>query len=120
MLDLDDIRAVVSDVSYKGWEFKIDADILENGDFRPWLQVLFWGHDNENRVAGDLLIPGRKWFLSPYMTESEVVGTAFKAVLTAEEHEAREKFKWRGRSVFGPHIDVESLWEVADALSYRD
>ena len=119
MLDLDDIRAVASQVRYKDWRFHIDAELLESGDSRPWLQVHFHAPDNENpEVSGPA--KGRKWFLSPHMTESEVVGTAFKAVLTAEEHEAREKFKWRDRAVFGPRIDVESLWEAAGALSYRD
>ena len=119
MLDLDDIRAVVSQVHYKDWRFHVDAEALESGDYRPWLQVHFHAADNGNpEVSG--LATGRKWFLSPWMTESEVVGTAFKAVLTAEEHETREKFKWRERSVFGPHIDIESLWEAADVLSYRD
>jgi len=50
---------------------------------------------------------GRKWYLSPYMTRSEVIQTAFKAVLTAEEHEVRESFLFKGQAIFGPHIDVE-------------
>lgn len=56
----------------------------------------------------------RKWQLSEHMTDSEVVQTAFKAVLTAQEHEAREKFKYRGRAIFGPHFNVERLWELCD------
>ena len=66
---------------------------------------------------------GRKWRLSPHMTDSEIVGTALKAVLTAEEHEARENFLYRGRPIFGPHLDVDQLWELAgrqNALSVRD
>lgn len=55
----------------------------------------------------------RKWQLSEHMTDSEVVQTAFKAVLTAQEHEAREKFKYRGRAIFGPHFNVDRLWELA-------
>ena len=58
---------------------------------------------------------GRKWMLSPHMVKSEVVQTAFKAVLTAAEHEARERFLYRGRAIFGPHYDVDRLWEMATA-----
>ena len=54
---------------------------------------------------------GRKWNLSKYMTDSEVVNTAFKAVLTAVEHETREKFLYRAKPIFGPHMDVDFLAE---------
>lgn len=57
---------------------------------------------------------GRKWYLSPHMTDSEIVSTAFKAFLTAEEHECRERFRYKGQRIFGPHMDVDTL---ADALS---
>ncbi len=51
----------------------------------------------------------RKWPISPEMTESEVIQTAFKCVLTSMEHRAREGFKYHGARVFGPHFDVQDL-----------
>jgi hypothetical protein len=63
---------------------------------------------------------GRKWFLSNHMTRSEVVQTAFKAVLTAEEHEAREHFKYRGQSIFDPHYDVDKLVELRSDVACLD
>jgi hypothetical protein len=48
------------------------------------------------------------------------VQTALKAVLTAEEHEAREQFFYRGGAVFGPHINVDRLWTIADELDERE
>ena len=64
---------------------------------------------------------GRKWPLSQYMTKSEVVQTALKAVLTYLEHEARESFTYKGERIFGPHFDVEALVTLAQqkALDYR-
>jgi hypothetical protein len=56
---------------------------------------------------------GRKWPLSQFMTRSEIVQTVFKAVMTAIEHEARERFHYRGRPIFGPHYDVDKLWSMA-------
>ena len=46
------------------------------------------------------------------MVDGEIVQTAFKAVLTALEHEARENFTYRGHSIFDPHWDVEKLVEL--------
>ena len=53
------------------------------------------------------------------MTRSEIVSTAFLAVLTALEHEAREQFRYRGRPIYSPHYDVEvlaKLWEDDAAM----
>lgn len=63
---------------------------------------------------------GRKAYLSPHMVRSELVRLAFGLYLAYVEHEAREGFQWRGRRVFGPHIDVESMWEVAECYEARD
>jgi hypothetical protein len=54
----------------------------------------------------------RKWLLSPSMTRSEIVQTCFKLVMTSMEHRAREGFTYRGKRVFGPHFDVEALWQI--------
>jgi hypothetical protein len=52
---------------------------------------------------------GRKWRLSRHMTDGEVVWTAFKAILTALEHEARELFKFDGVAVADSHVDIHKL-----------
>jgi hypothetical protein len=62
---------------------------------------------------------GGKSYLSPWMTDSEIVRRAFGLLLAYVEHEAREGFMWRGRRVFGPHIHVEALWSVAGVLDVR-
>jgi len=103
----------LQDVQYKDWDFIIGVD----GD-RNFLQVGFWEQDNmsvDKTTAPREYQKGRKWLLSPYMTKSEVVQTAFKAVLTAEEHESREKFTYRGKCVFGPHFSVDALHDVCQA-----
>ena len=87
--------SVLSEVHYKDWRFYV----AQSGG-RHYLQVRFDGQH------------GRKWLLSPHMTRSEVVATALKAVLTAEEHEAREEFTYLGEAVFGPHLDVDALYDV--------
>ena len=43
------------------------------------------------------------------MTKSEFIQTVFKAVETAEEHEIRENFEYKGEPIFSPHYDVDKL-----------
>ena len=62
---------------------------------------------------------GGKAYLSPYATDSELVQTAFGLYKAYAEHEVRETFLWRGRRVFGPHIDTAALWEVAERYDAR-
>ena len=52
---------------------------------------------------------GRWWLVSATDSESDVIRTAFKAAITWEEHELRERFRYKGTAVFGPHFDVERL-----------
>jgi hypothetical protein len=43
------------------------------------------------------------------MVPNEIVTTAFKAVMTAMEHEVRESFKYRDVAIYNPHLDPDSL-----------
>jgi hypothetical protein len=95
--------AVLRNVSYRDWEFHIALD-------GSYLQVKFSQEGQE--------WSGRKWRLSPHMTRSEIVQTAFMAALACEEHECREKFKYRGKAVFGPHFDVEALVWLTEQGKY--
>lgn len=70
----------------------------------------------------------RKWLISPDATDSQIVQTAFKCVLTSAEHRCREAFKYKGVRVYGPHYDVEDLvelgkkkqWAGAPKKDYKD
>lgn len=97
----------LKDVKFEDWDFNVRMD----GD-RPYLQIGFWDYDATQPVAAKsekLYQTGRKWMLSPHMTKSEVVQTAFKAVMTAMEHEVREKFFYKERAIFGPHFNIDVL-----------
>lgn len=63
---------------------------------------------------------GGKAYLSEHMNESELVRLAFGLFRAYEEHETREWFLYKGRAVFGPHIDINALWEAADRLDFRE
>jgi hypothetical protein len=98
----------INDVSFPGYKFHLQA---LPGD-PPYLQAEFISPCSQ---TGKLTLQKtRKWQLSQHMTESELIQTAFKCVLTAIEHEAREQFKYKGCAVYGPHFDVKALIELCD------
>lgn len=107
MMSLRQMRTVISLINFGDWRFVIES---KRGGER-FLVVEF----NEPCIVTSTptLQRSRKWRLSKHMTRSELVQTAFKAVLTAIEHEAREQFAYRGRAIFGPHFDVDALCELA-------
>lgn len=107
MLNQEDIQNIVDKIQYKDWRFKVGKN-----EEHYYLQVIFDAPDNfSGKIEPQYC---RKWQLSVYMVPSEVVRTAYKAVLTAEEHEVGEHFKYKGQLVYCPHIDVEALVEVME------
>jgi hypothetical protein len=86
------------------------------GDDGPalWLQFSLEAPDETSDCTGPVRWRGRKWRISKHSTEREIVGTAFLALTTALEHEARESFRYEGAAVFGPHIPLS--WLVRGAF----
>lgn len=111
--NVNQIKDVLKHISYKNWQFRV-----ETKDEGFYLQVVFMDVDVDdlNKIKEQ---HGRKWLISPYMTKNELIQTALKAILTAEEHEVRENFLYNGKRIFGPHIDIDILWEVCDNLDAR-
>jgi hypothetical protein len=114
MLTTASLSEIVADVQYPGLKF-----VVGNLGHGFYIQVKFIATDNQ---TGDAEVPwsGRKWFVSVYSTHAEVVQTCLKAVLTALEHEAREKFTYRGAAIFQPHIDIDRLIEAAGVRILRE
>jgi len=100
-----DIQRVLAKVDYPGYTWKFS---IESG--RYWLQAVFVEPCTRTGEVKEQFT--RKWYLSNEATESEIVQTALKCVLTSLEHEAREKFLYKERPIFGPHYDVEVLWSA--------
>lgn len=109
MKTLTDFYSVLEKVQYKDWTIHIGA-VKDTNNF--YLQVRFNAF-MLGPIGSYVMQYGRKWLLSPWMTDTEVVVTAFKACLTAEEHECKERFRYNKQPVFSPHLDVDDL---ADAL----
>jgi hypothetical protein len=56
---------------------------------------------------------GGKHYLSQWMCRQEVVGVVFSAIEKAELHEMREFFRYKGASIYNPHLDPDALVAVA-------
>lgn len=110
-------RELVDSIDYKdGYELLLERDQKdENGRF--YIQVQCHRVDCIDGRLG--LGRGGKAYLSEHMSDGEIVRKAFGLFVAYEEHECREFFQYRGRSIFGPHIDPDALWEAADQMDYR-
>lgn len=56
---------------------------------------------------------GRKWYLSEYMTDDEIVKTTWCAFEACVKHELMEGFKVDNIIVFNPHVNFEELLKVS-------
>lgn len=96
---------VIKDIQFRDYEFVVVGE-----DGKTYLQAQYYEPDI---VTGKTeLQKTRKWLLSPHMTKSEVVQTAFKCALTSMEHRTREHFLYKNERVYSPHYDVEALVEL--------
>lgn len=113
---LASIQNIVEHIRYKpGWVLRFLIDFKRAG--APYLRWEFDSTCAKTDVPNTVF--GRKWYLSEHMTKSEVVQTALMAALTAEEHECREFFRYKGKRIFGPHIDIYALMEVCNREDVR-
>jgi hypothetical protein len=112
-MNIDQIRKFFDhQVKYKDWSFCIG----QKGD-AMYLQIQFNAPDN---FSGKIECQHcRKWQLSEWMTETELVQTAWAAVQRAELHEAAENFKFMGQDIFNTHLDARWLASLCQAGKYE-
>ncbi len=117
--ELDNISRfddVLTKVNYPSFYFVVG---VSNGSYYMQIEC----NDKCNVTDAQVRWKSRKWNLSVHMTDGEIVQTAFKACLTAIEHETREKFTYKDVPIFDPHYDIEKLVELrkqADSIKGRD
>lgn len=106
---LQHIKDLLARITYKNWSFL--SDIMGNGCY---LQTVLDVCDE-----GGERWKGRKWYVSNFMTDPEIVNTAFLAVMTAEEHETRESFLFDDAAIYGPHLSLEAMKQNANTTEHR-
>lgn len=106
-------RAIVQECQFPDYTFVVN--ISRTG--AVYLQATYLEADT---LTGNVELQyTRRWFLSPEMSKSEIVSTAFKCVLTSMEHKTREWFTWRDRAIYQPHYDVEALHAICEERTVR-
>lgn len=110
---LEDIQNILDGIEYKPeWNFRLQY--REDGFL---FQIVF---QDKDVITGNMQPQHcRKWWISRYMTESEIVRTVLVAVKMAEEHELLEKFTYNGKRVFDPHFSVNALSEMCHVQEVR-
>jgi hypothetical protein len=111
-----ELRTLVCRCSYPGYTFKVGLD-----DSRCYIQIVCDGADTT--TGEPMAWSGRKWMLSPFMTDTEVVQTCWAAVQRAILHEASELFRFDDAAIYDRHISVHRLVELTgrwDALDARE
>ena len=101
-----EIQTLLANVSYKDWDI-----VFREEGARPYLQIQFMAPDSFTGVVERQYC--RKWMLSRFMTDSEVVRTAYKAIEAAVIHEMQEDFRFLGEPVFRPHFDIMALHAIS-------
>lgn len=105
------IVQLLSEITYKNWRLRV----VQDPEF-----YIQWVFNAPCSVTGESQEwTTRKWRLSDFMTDGEVVQTAFAAALQAEEHECRENFKYAGLAPFNPHISLPALMLAAASIEGR-
>jgi hypothetical protein len=100
-------------INFFGSEFKIrvERDNVRPEDGRIFLQAVFNAPCTKQDSTQEW--HGRKWYLSEFMPDDEIMKTAYAAFKMAVEHEAMESFKVDGIILFNPHVNFEELLKVS-------
>lgn len=104
------ILAVVNNIYYKpGWMVELYAKPVEYSIRLSWF-------DTDSVTGKKELQHSREWLLDPAeeLNEDKIVQTVFKAIQNAEEHEIKERFRYKGKRIFNPHISLKNLLEVCE------
>lgn len=107
-------QSLIDAIRFMNYRF----DVVESGRGDVYMQAHYDDADIYTGKAEDQTT--RRWTLSPAMTDSEIVQTAFKLCMTSMEHRTREAFTYQGARIFGPHFDVNDLVNLCKVLKRED
>ena len=111
-----DVQTLVNQCSYKdGWSINLHGD-FEKGE--AYIQI------SVSKEVGRCSISRKpvawksgKRSLSKFMCRQEIVGCVFALIKDAEMHEIHEFFRYKGASIYNPHLDPDVLAMVASNKS---
>jgi len=101
------IRTILDNIQFQDRRFRL----LRKGD-GFLVQVEYEEADIDIPGSAPTLQRGRKWYVSPFSTETEIVETAFKALRISNDHVLKEHFLYKGHRVYSPHFQIEARIEM--------
>lgn len=113
-MDTREIITIISQITYKpGWDILVGMD---NG--RVYAQVSVDASteaamDSCSKTGERVPWKGGKRYFSPFMCRQEIVGACYGLIEDAESHEMREWFRYKGASIYNPHLDPDVLVDIA-------
>lgn len=99
-LTREQIQKILDDVSFQDRKFLL----LDKGD--DYLIQMSYMEPDVGKA--------RKWYVSPFMSESEIVETCWAAVQRSQLHIASEYFMYRGKRVYSQHFDIYARLYLCD------
>ncbi len=109
-MTFDQIQSIIADIQYKNWFVEIYNKPLAYTIRLSWFDACSVTGKQEIQIQ-----ISREWYLDPNdLTEDSIVRTIHKAILSAEEHEVNEKFKYKGKRIFNPHVSIKNHLEVCE------
>lgn len=96
-------------------DFTLIVDRDKRGKGKPNARVFIQIQYVAKCTKTDQELPwkGRKWYLSEFMTDSEIIFTAFEAFKAAINHELLEGFRIDSIILVNPHVNFEELLKVS-------
>lgn len=118
----EEMFKIVEAITYKpGWHIGFHA-VAAEPDTEPYIQLEISEEsdaslDASKRDGTRTPWKSRRVYLSHHMCRQEIVGAVFGLIDGAERHEMREWFRYRGASIYNPHLDPDVLVGVASRAS---
>jgi len=90
---------------------RVENDLINTQTGRVFIQIQY---DSVCTKSGSIESwNGRKYYLSEYMTDDEIIKTIYVAFESAVKHELMEGFKVDNIILFNPHINFEELLKIS-------
>lgn len=103
-----EVELILAAIQFMDRKFRV----IDKGNDIWLLQMQYMEPDVTKPGSEPELQGTRKWYISPYMTESEVVETAWACVQRSMLHVASEHFTYYGKRVYSQHFDVHARLDM--------
>lgn len=110
-MNVSEIRRIADDIDYKpNWFINVYAG---KSNVKAYIQIeVKEAIDSVTWAVTDWKSGKRN--VSEWMCKQEIVGMIFGMIQSAEIHEMREWFRYKGASIYNPHLDPDKLAKFAD------